>query len=373
MPYPLTTQQRLRQHGLDRFIADHAVKIKRHTVHPNLVLFKYNRDADWSDTVLHECRGLILDESDNWAVVAHPFNKFFNYNEPQGRPIDWATAKVYPKLDGSLMTLYYYKSGWWCSTSGVPDAMCPVNNDESLTFDELFWESFYAARLQSQYTSYTTRGLLSVRHCYYFELTSPLNRVVVPYPDNRLTLLGVRNLDTGQELDPGDIGRELGLPHVQPLALRDIETVIEQASHITPNEGEGYVVCDAAFNRIKIKSPAYLSVAKRLNGQMNQRAMLQLILTGEVNEFIGYFPEFRDLYGETIGVLTRFKAKIQSTYGSIQDIKSQKEFAERATQYRYSTFLFALRKRKEESAPTVIDDLLHRISFDKVCCFCLEV
>ena len=37
------------------------------------------------------------------------------------KPIDWGTARVYEKLDGSLMTLYRYGGAWQVASSGLPD------------------------------------------------------------------------------------------------------------------------------------------------------------------------------------------------------------------------------------------------------------
>ena len=36
--------------------------------------------------------------------------------------INWKTARVYEKIDGSLMTLYFYDNKWIISSSGKPDA-----------------------------------------------------------------------------------------------------------------------------------------------------------------------------------------------------------------------------------------------------------
>ena len=42
--------------------------------------------------------------------------------ESSADAIDWSTARVMEKLDGSLATLYWYKGEWHVSSSGVPDA-----------------------------------------------------------------------------------------------------------------------------------------------------------------------------------------------------------------------------------------------------------
>jgi len=72
--------------------------------------------------VVQECRGIVLDMDDDWAVVAYPYRKFFNYGERWAASVDWSSAAVVDKLDGSLATLYWYRGQWHVASSGVPDA-----------------------------------------------------------------------------------------------------------------------------------------------------------------------------------------------------------------------------------------------------------
>src|SRR3972149_10320778 len=79
------------------------IKTNRHPWYPNLIQFKYDQIASqMSEQIVQESRGIILGETDDWEVVARPFDKFFNHGEGHARPIDWATARVQEKLDGSL-------------------------------------------------------------------------------------------------------------------------------------------------------------------------------------------------------------------------------------------------------------------------------
>lgn len=59
------------------------------------------------EPIVQECRGLILDEAEGWRVVCMPYKKFFNFGEDCCADIDWSTAKVQEKLDGSLISLYW--------------------------------------------------------------------------------------------------------------------------------------------------------------------------------------------------------------------------------------------------------------------------
>ncbi|HLX52813.1 MAG TPA: hypothetical protein VKR58_02675, partial [Aquella sp.] len=50
------------------------VYMKRHNLYPNLCTFKYDMiEADFSNPITRECRGIILDQSQNWKVVARAY------------------------------------------------------------------------------------------------------------------------------------------------------------------------------------------------------------------------------------------------------------------------------------------------------------
>ena len=68
----LHVQKYLRTPGktLETLEAEYSIKAKRHGKYPNLVLLKYNQiDSPFSEPLVRECRGLILDESNDWSVV----------------------------------------------------------------------------------------------------------------------------------------------------------------------------------------------------------------------------------------------------------------------------------------------------------------
>lgn len=89
-------QKFLRDGGSIQDLTDkYAIKTSRHRKYDNLVLFKYNQiESPFAEKIVCECRGVILDESNDWNIVSRPFNKFFNHGEGHAAPIDWATAQV---------------------------------------------------------------------------------------------------------------------------------------------------------------------------------------------------------------------------------------------------------------------------------------
>src|SRR3990172_1114954 len=90
----LTPEELCKAHGLET--------PRRHGEFPNLILFVYDQTtSSKSDAVANECRGLILDEADDWTVISYSMNRFFNAGEPAAAHIDWPSARVEEKLDGS--------------------------------------------------------------------------------------------------------------------------------------------------------------------------------------------------------------------------------------------------------------------------------
>jgi len=54
--------------------------------------------------------------------VAYPFNKFFNFGEEYADNIDWESAHVLEKVDGSLIKVYFHNGAWCVGTNNTIDA-----------------------------------------------------------------------------------------------------------------------------------------------------------------------------------------------------------------------------------------------------------
>lgn len=329
----------LKEHGLEELEKKYAIKSNRHAGHPNLVQLKYNQiDSPMEERIVQECRGIILDEDNDWGLVALPYLKFFNYGEGHAAELDWETARVYEKLDGSLMTLYHYKEEWHVASSGMPDARGEVMG-LSFTFHELFWRVW------------NERGYelpKDTSRCYMFELMTPYNRVVVQHAENRLVLHGTRCMETLEELCPEFASLDYSWEFVRARRLGTIEDIVRSAAEIDPMEGEGYVVSDAAFNRIKVKSPQYVALA-HIKDNLSLRRLLEIIRVNESAEFLTYFPEFEEEYYDVKGRYDMLVEETESFYNEIKDIEEQKAFAAEATTKKYSGALFALRANKTNS------------------------
>lgn len=251
----------------------------------DLALLKYNQvSSDFSQSICRECRGLVIDTK-TLKPVALSFVKFFNYSEQYADNLDWKSAIVREKIDGSKILVFYH-GGWHVSTSGVLDAYkAPVQGCD-LTFGDL-WEQALDNNGLAPRCLYNS---LDPNYCYTFELVSPETRVVINYPKADVYLIGIRRVDTFEELDVEDL--DLGVKIPKRFHLSDLKSCLKAARELGSSK-EGFVAQDRDFKRVTIKSPAYVALHHvGLNGPVTESRILEIMEAGECSEFFGYFPEY---------------------------------------------------------------------------------
>ena len=280
-----------------------------------LVMFKYDQTrSDLSIPLVQECRGLILDAV-SLEVVSYPFNKFFNYGEPYMDDVDWRTAYVTEKIDGSIIKIVNLDGNFLISTNGMIDAFkcnlpgnvgCPFN-----TFGELVMEGFKHYGI----TAEDFPRLFAPGFTYIFELTSPWNQVVVHFDETKVSFLGMRDNVTLKEKFFGDceLAQVFDTPKVFPIT--NIDQCVA-AAKVLPEDAEGYVVVDANFNRVKVKSPRYVQLHYMAGNQnWSGRRVLEILLANEVSEYVVYFPLFKAAYDVV-------KAKYDAYVRDLNDVRN---------------------------------------------------
>jgi hypothetical protein len=270
----------------------------------------YNMINSKEDDVLsQQCRGLILAPSDfrplvceaeidevkdkanyddvcpgDTIIVACPFFRFFNEGQKEAANINWndPKLKIFEKLDGSLCIVHYspIESVWCVATRSVPDANILMDNGK-FTFRTLF-EKAVLETLSIDFNEFT--NLLDPSYTYCFELNGPWNKVVCEYNENRITLLGARDLRTLEEVHL-DHSICAPFPKVKNYSLSNLEETIDYVNSRPGKNYEGVVVCDSNFNRVKIKSSEYVMLHKLCDGvARSPRNMLRLILNGQEDD-----------------------------------------------------------------------------------------
>lgn len=286
----------LRSHSLSQLAAEHGVVTN---AKPGDVLFSLNYDqiASVASPLTNQCRGLVLCRTmargltegmiagdaavGSTQVMARPFDRFFNHGDTNAAAIDFADkgTRFFEKLDGTLC-IVYFAGEWLVATRAVPTANRPINGWEDYTFRTLFEKAVLD-------TTGLTLGewskSLDQRLTYCFELTTPLNRIVVRYDDYKIHLLGARYTESGEEIVVDE--RTANAPVCPQHKLSNLSELIDFVGSKPPMEQEGVVVVDSAFRRVKVKSLAYLAYNKLRDSTADSpRAVMELILSEKLDD-----------------------------------------------------------------------------------------
>ena len=263
-------------------LSDMDIKVKRKG---DLVIFNYGIKADFNDPLVRECRGVILDTGNH--VVCRAFDKFGNYFESYASDIDWDSARVTQKIDGSIVKLYHYDSEWHWATNGVIDASdAPLQgtvDNPYRNFQELIESADNYQDVVSDLDKYDKD------ETYIFELVSPFNTIVIKYPTTHLYHIGTRNRLSGEESDI-----DLGIDKPDLYDLCDMDECLEAVKHINGDEieNEGFVVVDSHYNRIKIKADEYFELHRTMTSKLTKKTAVELIQKHGYEYAVDKFPQY---------------------------------------------------------------------------------
>jgi hypothetical protein len=274
----------------------------------------YDQIESKPSPMVNECRGMILavpspltegqvsgrDPVGETMVYARPFDRFFNLGDSNAAKIDLNDPRTvfFEKLDGTCCIVWWNPlSNEWCvATRAVPLADKPMTGWDDLTFSGLFKKALHSTLIrhdsawsvvsEAECFAFWTETNLNSRETYVFELTTPLNRIVVSYPEYTVWLLGIRNTQTGEESEIDQFGAFFsGVPTCPSHRLNNLSELITFVGSKAPFEQEGVVVCDNQFRRVKVKSLAYTAYNRVRDSAANSpRALAELILTEKLDD-----------------------------------------------------------------------------------------
>jgi hypothetical protein len=318
----------------------YAIDIKENN---DYMLLKYNQiESKFNDIncfpVIRECRGIIL-KKDNFIPCCIPFFKFGNYGESYADKIDWNTARVQDKIDGSLIKVWFENNNWNISTNGTINAFeakCPTGE----TFGDLFLEcvdNTPREKFNSETFWEFCNSSLNKYYTYMFEMVHHLTRVVIRYDKPMVFHIGTRNNITGEE-----IIQDIGIQHPKEYKFNSLEDVIAIAQTL-PYSEEGYVVVDNNWNRVKVKSPSYVAVHHLKNsGVITYKRIMELVFKGETEEFLIYFPEFKPYIDKADKAFKNYVEQTNIVINNIKDKKfeTRKDYALVVTKTQCPDFFF---------------------------------
>lgn len=262
--------------------------------HPEFpyITFKYSRDTqfnyDWDEVTL-AARGIIFNE-ETGEVVARPFAKFFNHNEPTA-PTEQMVGpvEVTEKLDGSLGLGYVDENGKFnIATSGS------FISEQAVRATELYHDRYEG--------KWNPKSNLT----YMWEIIYPSNRVVVNYGDeDDIHLIGAVDKRTGRSIPLSKI-KEWKWKRAEEHTLSSLDEVISAGER--PNH-EGFIIHYTDTDvRVKYKHSEYLEHHRTATGVTAKTIWKQMFAGTDMDEWKKDVPE------EFLPFINTRQEKIQADY-----------------------------------------------------------
>lgn len=334
----LEIQNWLIQNNSNYKLLEEQLGIKANFHEDGRVILNYSQiDSPKLNSIVRECRGLVLDRKHN--LVAKSFNRFFNWNEGTKNEMDnfdWKNCKITHKEDGSFLLLYYWLGRWHINTRNSYGN--GLVNDSGYTWRDLF------KRASKDFVFYDK---LDENLCYTFELCSPYNQVVKVYPEPKLFLLSAFRGEEELTHDAVEaIASDLSISRPETVSFDD---PLEVASYIankaiTERGFEGTVARDSKNTRFKQKAESYLLLHRLSNNGniVSTKNLVDIILKGEEDEMITYFPFIKDRLLELKEKFNKLVNDLDNIFYCHWDQVSRKRFAEEVKKHPLSCVLFSI-------------------------------
>lgn len=286
-----------------------------------------------------ECRGITFDS--DGKVVSRPFHKFFNLNENQFTQegvLDWSSVtSVMDKMDGSMITPV------------LIDGSIIFKTKRSFTSDEANYanEKFCYKSHQYQFSKFMCKqGFTPI-----FELTSRANRIVCSYKEPALTLLAIRNNETGEYFTRDALVRLAKgweIPCVKSFITEFELSGLDwfKTSVVTDTNKEGYVIQFSNGQMVKMKTNWYMTLHHVVTFT-TERNVAEMVVSEQVDDFKAYIasidePEMMKTVNRVEHrVVTEINAIIAEVSGII-DLKEFDNPKDFALQYRSHPLFFLL-------------------------------
>ena len=228
--------------------------------------------TDLHSMIRRECRGIIFNKKDG-NIASRRLHKFFNINEKEEtlyHNIDFSIPhKIMTKYDGSFIApIYLDDKIIWGTKSGVTDVSRQVlpflkNNPAYLTFVEYCKE----------------KNLTPT-----FEWCTRKQKIILDYPVDRLILIAVRNLYTGEYIEFSTLEHLDGIDIAESFSVEEgnNEKFIESVKDAI--DTEGYVIRFNNGHMLKVKSDWYVIRHKTKDKLLFEKNILSLIFNNQLDD-----------------------------------------------------------------------------------------
>ena len=222
-----------------------------------------------------QCRGLVFSHAGD--VISLPIMKFFNVNErdeTQLFRIDLSRPHVIlRKEDGSMIRPVPIGDAYRLSSKmGITDVALMA---EVFVADNLNYDVFI-------------RSVMTSGMCPQFEFCSRKQKIVVDYPIDRLILLSIRSLETGQNLPMDEVRQWAARYDVEvvceyPGTIENIESLVSETNALLDQEGWIIRFLDN-HDAIKIKADDYRLKHRAKDSILRENGVIELILNEKLDD-----------------------------------------------------------------------------------------
>lgn len=253
-----------------------------------------------------------------------------------------------PYIEGTMINLFWSPNidDWEIATRSNIGAKCHYNMDNNITFRTMFLEAMICSGVE--FDSFNKE------YIYSFVLQHPKNKRVVPVIKPAIYLVNIYQLVENYcvvpiTTDGGVEGDWFNFKNVQiPSYVPDMtsykgfmkymnDLIDAEHSYVYP----GYVIKTTdCVKRLKVVNPSYEYV-KNIKGNTTKIQYRYYVLRqeGKVNEYLTYFPEFKNQFRQMRNNLHNFTSQLYAMYVSCYILK-EKELIHFPKRFR--TNMFAL-------------------------------
>jgi hypothetical protein len=250
-------------------------------------------------------RGMVVKKPDpTWdgdelsLIVSFPFMRFYNKGEKEAATVDFETAEMLEKLDGTLVGVFFpdgnpHNPQWhtrrMLSTHDTDMKMIITGFNKQSKYKFMHIIGEYVKQLQFNQTD------VSMTHI--FEFIHDASKVITQYTPEQygLYLIGSRNLKTHKELtekELDEVAKRINAKRPRRWGSISDEDKIREFMdeiHKKTKDFEGMVFRDSQGRRIKMKRSDYVQTHHLLD-QLGYKNLIPIILKGETEEILAYFP-----------------------------------------------------------------------------------
>lgn len=254
-------------------LTDKKIKVTENSM---LYMVNFKDDADFTDPIVRQSNGVILEKNTN-KIVHYSFDKCYEVHEDSLDKVDlveFNKGVVYdiePYNEGCLIKIYHYNDKWNISTSKKIDA------------SKNFWVKNHSFEQLLTECKYFDINNLDTNYCYTYILQHPKLLLTNNYDDVRISLITKALIGINNEIELYDMidNSDNDFIKIESIDQLDISN-------------NNYMIIYKDHTRVKVLNDSYV----RVKNIMSKYSNLDLIYFDNINNkhnrdlIINMYPDF---------------------------------------------------------------------------------